>query len=72
MTPEQQAALDAQIAQEAAEIQNAPKIPVSQLQPMGAGGRCSFCGSLSPNLVLVEVVHGIQRYKGDCCNGTTY
>jgi hypothetical protein len=61
--------IESQIQKEAEEIANAPKIPVSQLQPhdMGNSGRCSFCGRISGNLVLVEVIHGQERYAGECC-----
>jgi hypothetical protein len=63
--------LDAQIKAEAAQIQNAPKIPVRQLQPQttGLAGRCSWCGRFSTNLQLVDVFHGVERYKGECCGG---
>ena len=60
--------LEAQIEKEAKEIDSAPKIPLSKLQPqMGTGGRCSFCGRISSDLVFVETVHGLDRYKGECC-----
>lgn len=61
--------LEAQIAAEQAQIQNAPAVPVSQLQPTGTGtsGRCGWCGAVRNDLQLVEVVHDIERYKGGCC-----
>ena len=31
------------------------------------GWRCHWCGQPSANLVLVETVNGVERYKGDCC-----
>ena len=36
----------------------------------GIVGRCSWCGRVQPNLVLVETIGGVDRYKGtDCCGG---
>jgi hypothetical protein len=64
--------IEDQIAREREELANVAKIPVAQLRPKtGAHGRCGFCGRVSTNLVLVEVTHGVERYKGDCCNGVT-
>lgn len=61
--------LDEQVKQEAKEIENAPKIPLAQLQPRSTGqaGRCSWCGRMAKNLVYVDTVHGQERYKGECC-----
>jgi hypothetical protein len=59
--------LDKQIAAEAAAIENAPAVPVSTMS--GMHGRCSFCGRVSLDLQYVETVHGIARYKGECCHG---
>lgn len=63
--------LDARIAQEQADIANAPAVPVRQLQPIKSE-RCSFCGQLTTNLVFFDRVHEQDRYKGDCCGGTPY
>jgi len=57
--------LEKQIARERAEIENAPVIPVTS----GHRIRCSFCGQLAKELQYVETVHGIDRYKGECCRG---
>lgn len=56
--------LQVQIALEKAEIDNAPRVSLG-----GNVGICNWCGRVSQNLVLVEVVNGIGRYKGGCCNG---
>lgn len=63
--------LEAQIKAEQEEIENAPKIPVRQLQS-GIKGRCSFCGKLAENLTLVDSMHGAERYRGECCGGNSY
>jgi hypothetical protein len=60
--------LEEQIDRERRELANAPKIPIASLQPRGGNaGRCSFCGRIARNLVLVEVTHGMERFKGECC-----
>lgn len=59
--------LEKQIEQEAQAIANAP--PVTSLPPIG---RCSWCGRLSHDLALVEVVHGMERYKCHVCRGVVY
>lgn len=64
--------LDDQVAQEKAEIENAPKVPLSQFQPTQYAGRCSFCGQPSMNLIYVDSMHGQERFRGDCCGGTAY
>lgn len=62
--------LDKQIAAEAKEIQEAPKMPLQQPRTTGMSGRCGWCGKFSDDLVLVEVFHGVERYKGtECCGG---
>ena len=56
--------LEKQIETERLEIENAPKVPVKT----GIIGRCHWCGRISGNLVYVETVHNVQRFKGvDCC-----
>ena len=55
--------LASRIAAEAAEIQNAPRVPVSS----GRVGRCSFCGRTAQNLVPIDTFHGLERYRGECC-----
>lgn len=50
------------IEEELEEILNAPKVKVTGVQ-----GRCSWCGKLAQHLVFVENIHGIDRYKGECC-----
>jgi hypothetical protein len=57
--------LEQQILRERAEIENAPVIQVAS----GTHSRCSFCGQLAKDLQYVENVHGIDRYKGECCRG---
>lgn len=63
--------LEKQIERERLEIENAPKIPISQLS--GMVGRCHWCGSLSNNLIPVHDLGPggniiSERYKGaDCC-----
>jgi hypothetical protein len=57
--------LQQQIAQENAEIQNAPVV-----QSTGFAGRCGWCGSVRIDLELVEVVHDVERYKGGCCRAS--
>lgn len=64
--------LEAQIAQEKAELDNAPKVPVSQYQPTVYSGRCSFCGQPAMNLIYVDAMHGTERFRGDCCGGLAY
>ena len=62
--------LEKQVAAERQEIENAPQIPVSQLQPRTSGmaGFCHWCRRFSTNLVYVETVHEVERYKGaECC-----
>lgn len=63
--------LEAQVAAEAKQIEKAPKIPLAKLQPQSSGmaGRCHWCGRISSDLVLVEVIDGSERYKGECCGG---
>lgn len=64
-------ALAAQIAAEKAEIENAPKILLSQLMPnTGKSGRCCKCGQVSGNLLYMDTVHGQERWVGyECCGG---
>ena len=61
--------MEQQIAAEERAILDAPRIPLSQLQPEGYGlrGRCHWCGRWSTDLELVEVRDGQERYKGRCC-----
>jgi hypothetical protein len=56
--------LEAQVAQEVAELKNAPVVSSA-----GHIGRCSFCGGVANRLTLIEVVNGLERYKGECCGG---
>lgn len=60
--------LQQQIALEQAQIEIAPKVPVTQPKS-GLQGRCGWCGRLSDDLVYVETVHGVERYKGRACCG---
>lgn len=61
--------LEAQIAAEAKEIESAPKVPISAMQPRSSG-RCGFCGKFCDDLVYVETFHSQDRYKGvACCGG---
>jgi hypothetical protein len=55
--------MEARIATEAADIRNAPQVPVQT----GRVGRCSFCGRTAQNLEPVDTFHGLERYRGDCC-----
>ena len=49
--------LEKQIAKEAAELANAPKIPIRYFQPgPDKNTRCHFCGQLSDDLKLVEMI----------------
>jgi hypothetical protein len=62
--------LEAQITQEAKELESLPKIPVSRYQPMttGSAGRCHWCGRPAKDLVYVDTMHDVARYKGvECC-----
>ena len=73
-TIQDQSGLDAQIAKERAELINAPKVPVSQLQKQsqarGQAGRCAWCGKFSQDVVYVDTIHGQERFKGvECCGG---
>lgn len=61
MTPEQ-TALESQIADEKAQIDNAPKVDISHYLG-GNLGRCSYCGQPSANLVYTDSLHGHDRYK---------
>lgn len=56
--------LDVQVALEKTQIENAPKVPLS-----GNVGICNWCGRVAQNLVPVELIGGVMRYKGECCNG---
>lgn len=76
MTEQEKAALDQQIAREAQELADAPKIPVSELSAChgGTAGRCGKCGRLSQALVPAhdylsgQLVN--ERYVGaECCGG---
>jgi hypothetical protein len=65
-------AIEAQVKAEQAELDaaKAQAVPVVQLQPKGSGskGRCNWCGRFSENLVVCEVVNGVERWKGiECC-----
>jgi hypothetical protein len=53
------------IAAEAQAIMNAPVVT-----PGPPLGRCSWCGRLSHDLTLTEVVHGLERFKCHVCTGT--
>lgn len=59
--------LKKQVEAELREIELAPKVPLSHYT--GNIGRCSFCGKLARDLKFVETIHGIDRYKGECCHG---
>lgn len=62
--------LEARVAQEAKELESVPKIPVNRYQPhtTGSGGRCHWCGRMAQDLVYVDSLHGVDRYKGvECC-----
>lgn len=63
--------LEAQIEQEAKELESAPKVPVHRYQPMttASAGRCHWCGRFTDDLVYVDTTHGIDRYKGVSCCG---
>jgi hypothetical protein len=63
--------LAAQVAIEKQAIDNAPKMPIQQLMPQsGKQGRCIKCGRVSRNLVLMDTVHGQERWVGrECCGG---
>lgn len=63
-------AITSQIEREREEIENAPAVPLRQLQPRSAG-RCSFCGRPARTLTLVDNMHGMERYKGECCGGNS-
>jgi hypothetical protein len=55
------------IEAEKAELASLPKIPIAQYQS-GQSQRCSFCGRASVDLVYVETINGMERFKGkDCC-----
>ena len=54
--------LGRQVDKEAQEIASAPRV---ELGP--AVGRCHFCGGFARELRLIEVVNGVERYKGECC-----
>lgn len=63
--------LEPMVASEAAELESAVKVPIADFQPSSTGsfGRCSWCGQYSANLVYVDTIHGIDRYKGkECCH----
>lgn len=61
---------DQQIAEERKAIEEAPAVPLASLQPQSSGmaGRCYWCGRISSDLIYVDTVHAIDRYKGrECC-----
>lgn len=62
LTKEEQAALDAQIALEFKQIEDAKKIPIAHLLG-GNLGRCSYCGQVSSDLIYTDSLHGHDRYK---------
>jgi hypothetical protein len=65
--------LEDQIAREKAELENAPKIPLASLLSKGGPkGRCSWCGQFSQDLVYVDTIHGVARFKGSECCGRPY
>lgn len=58
-------ASDVEIERERADIENAPRSPVTT----GQVARCSWCGRIG-EVVLVDTMHGVERYKGvNCCGG---
>lgn len=58
-----------QIEKEKAELKNVKYVPVAQLGP-DKNTRCHFCGQLSDDLELVEVIGGVERQRGQsCCGG---
>jgi hypothetical protein len=60
-----------QIEKEKQELKNVKYVPVAQLGP-DKNTRCHFCGQLSTELDLVEVINGFERYRGRaCCGGYT-
>ena len=68
--------LEKQIERERLEIENAPKIPISQFTPKetGTSGRCGWCGRVAAHLVEADRIgkgnNVIIRYKGtECCGG---
>lgn len=73
-TPNPKTELEAQIERERLEIENAPKIPIATFQPKetGTAGRCGWCGRPAKHLVLVEVIDGAERFKGECCGQRHY
>lgn len=56
----------AQVERERVELAAAPPVPSA-----GLSQRCHWCGQLIPyeSATLVETVHGVDRYRGGCCNG---
>jgi transcription elongation factor Elf1 len=54
------------IEAEKAELENLPKVPIQQYQS-GQSQRCSFCGRASVDLVYVETVNGMERFKCMVC-----
>lgn len=58
-------ASDLDIERERLDILAAPGIPIVT----GQVGRCSWCGRIG-DVVLVDTMHGVERYKGvNCCGG---
>lgn len=60
--------IDDQIKLEQMELASAPKVPIEQYQS-GQAQRCGFCGRASNDLVYVETVHNMERYKCGVCGG---
>ena len=59
--------IDDQIKLEQMELASATKVPIQQYQS-GQAQRCGFCGRAANDLVYVETVNGVDRYKGvECC-----
>lgn len=59
--------LEEQVAAEAKQIATAPRVEFG-----AALTRCHFCGAVGGEVVLVETVNGIERYKGvACCHART-
>lgn len=59
--------LEKRIAAEKAAIDNAPVVSHG-----GYMGRCHFCGLVSKDLALVEIVDSVERYKCEVCRGERF